>query len=276
MRRARRWASGLAAAVLATGVITAQAFADNASAEPARYAALGDSAAAGPLVPPIDWSDPFCARSLANYPHVLAESLGATLTDVSCSGAVTPDLAKQYNVLNQNTDIVTITIGGNDVGLVQAALGCLNLFPEPIGFSCADRMTSGGRDQLAEKIESLRPVWTNAFAEAKRNAPNAEIYIVGYGTYLPKGGCPTQIPMWARDSDYIQASISKMNDALEAVATSAGVTFVDLEPSTVDHTVCAPPNKRFYEPLLPGNPAAPLHPNAAGMANAAKVIAGAR
>ena len=50
------------------------------------YVALGDSAAAGPLIPnqdPALW----CLRSDQNYPQVAAKLLGARLTDVTCSGS---------------------------------------------------------------------------------------------------------------------------------------------------------------------------------------------
>lgn len=273
------FATALAVAALATGLLSTQANAANG----VDYVALGDSAAAGPLILPVDWSRPDCARSLANYPRVFAEASGASLTDVTCSGAKTVDftgkqfgwIPAQFDALGDATELVTVTIGGNDVGLVQAALSCFNAFPEPYGTSCAKRMTADGKDELAEKIAAFVPVWTEAFTGIKAKSPNARVFVVGYGTYLPPGGCPDRIPMWDDDSDYIQASVSKMNDGLALAAVRAGATFVDLEPSTVAHTVCEPAGQRYYEPLIPGNPAAPLHPNAAGMANAAQQLAAA-
>src|SRR5690349_615175 len=144
-----RIVAGLAVvAMLVAGTSTAQA-------DTLDYVALGDSAAAGPLIPnqdPALW----CLRSDRNYPQVAAEILGARLTDVTCSGAKTDDfagrqfgfVAPQYDALKSTTDLVSITIGGNDVGLVQTALGCINLLPEPVGLSCRDRLTAGG-DQVA-------------------------------------------------------------------------------------------------------------------------------
>ena len=56
------------------------------------YVALGDSAAAGPLIPPPDLSSPGCLRSLLDYPHIVAKRLGLPLKDVTCSGATTADM----------------------------------------------------------------------------------------------------------------------------------------------------------------------------------------
>lgn len=267
-KRPARLAMAVAAAAVAATISAAPG-----SAETTNYVALGDSAAAGPSIPPTDVSNLACGRSLANYPHVLAKRLSANLTDVTCSGGTTISLPTQYGALNDKTDLVTLTVGGNDVDLVGAALGCLNVLPEPNGVSCAERLTAGGRDQLAEKVNAWTPHWTSAVRTIKQKAPNAQVYVVGYGTYLPKGGCFGKIPAWGRDSDYIQASITKMNQGLASAARANGAHFVDLEPSTVGHTVCEAPNVRYYEPLVPGNPASPMHPNAAGMVNASTQIA---
>ena len=51
------------------------------------YAALGSSFAAGPGIPPIANAD--AGRSARNYPHLLAQRLGARLTDLTVSGATT-------------------------------------------------------------------------------------------------------------------------------------------------------------------------------------------
>ena len=62
-----------------------------ASARAANYVALGDSYAAGPLIPnqllPLG-----CLKSDHNYAHLSAASIGLTLRDPSCSGATTDDM----------------------------------------------------------------------------------------------------------------------------------------------------------------------------------------
>ncbi|WP_436492858.1 SGNH/GDSL hydrolase family protein [Actinokineospora sp. HUAS TT18] len=242
------------------------------AAEVLDYVALGDSFAAGPLIP---WQDPnlACARSTNNYPAVAAEALGAKLTDVSCSGAKVSDfagrqfgyVAPQYNSLNAETDLVSLTIGGNDIGLVQEALGCLNVFPEPFGLSCKDRLTAGG-DKLKAAIDAWAPTFAGALAEIKRRAPHAKVLVVGYATYIKPGGCyPTQ-PIWARDADYIQSAVNYLSATMRAQAIAAGATFVDTAAVSVGHDTCAAPSARYIEGLIPTAPAAPLHPNAQGMA----------
>lgn len=259
-------AAGALAVALGTGLVPAAH-----AAEPLEYVALGDSAAAGPLIPP-PAGHPLCLRSGTSYPQVAAELLGAELTDVTCSGAEIEDFSEpqyglvrpQYEALRPSTDLVTVTIGGNDVDLVQTAVGCLNLLPEPFGRSCADELTEDG-DVLADRINALADEFDEVLAEISWRAPRAEIYVVGYATYIRDGGCYPHQPMWARDATYIQASVDRLSAVLRERAVEHGAEFVDLAPVSEGHDVCAPIGERYIEGVLPTSLAAPLHPNDKGM-----------
>ncbi|USX49319.1 SGNH/GDSL hydrolase family protein [Lentzea sp. HUAS12] len=270
-----RIVAGLAVvAMLVAGTSTAQA-------DTLDYVALGDSAAAGPLIPnpdPALW----CLRSDRNYPQVAAKLLGARLTDVTCSGAKTDDfagrqfgfVAPQYDALKPTTDLVSITIGGNDVGLVQTALGCINLLPEPVGLSCEARLTAGG-DQVAAAIRGWAPEFGAALDEVKRRAPHAKVLVTGYGTYIRPGGCYPVQPIWGRDADFLQRSVDLLSATAKAEAEKRGATYVDLAAVSVGHDTCAKPADRYLEGLVPTTVAAPLHPNAAGMAAFGATVANA-
>ena len=99
---------------------------------PAQYVALGSSYAAGPgITPTVAASPEGCARSAENYAHVLARARGFALVDVSCSGATTHDvlaagqfdLPAQLDAVTPQTQLVTVTIGGNDVFYMANLIG---------------------------------------------------------------------------------------------------------------------------------------------------------
>ena len=92
-----------------------------------RYVALGSSMAAGPGIPPRDRAAPLRAgRSAGNYPHLVAQRLGLDLVDVTYSAATTAhvltdrqhDQPPQADALDGSEVLVTVTIGGNDVGYI--------------------------------------------------------------------------------------------------------------------------------------------------------------
>ncbi|MDF9811481.1 SGNH/GDSL hydrolase family protein [Streptomyces sp. SPB162] len=274
----------LLAAVLGCAGLVAAAVSGPAqarSARPVEYVALGDSFAAAPLVPPTDPGKVACLRSLSDYPHVAARALGARLTDVTCSGARITDFGgkqfasvpPQYTALSDGTDLVSLTIGGNDTNLVTRVISCVNLFPEPLGTSCADRLTAGGGDRIAEDIDRWAPSLGDALDEIHRRAPHATVFVVGYGTYIRKDGCFPRQPIWARDANYIQGSVGRLGDALRTQAAAHDATFVDTIPLSAGHDSCAPAGTRYIEGLVPTSQALPLHPNAAGSATFGDALA---
>ncbi|MHC5264367.1 SGNH/GDSL hydrolase family protein [Streptomyces sp. UC4497] len=250
-----------------------------ADADPLDYVAMGDSYAAAPLVLPTDTSNLLCLRSLADYPHIAAKALGAKLTDVSCSGATAEDFSKaqhpgtapQFDALDEDTDVVTLTIGGNDTNLVAATLRCVNVAAKPLGSSCAAAYTKGGVDTLKSDIDAWAPKFAATLDRVDELAPNADVFVIGYGNYIRPGGCfPTQ-PIWDVDATYIQNTVNHLGATLKKTARAHGATFVDTYSLGVGHDSCAAPADRYLEGLIPTHVAAPLHPNAAG----SKAIGGA-
>ena len=122
------------AAALVIAAILALSLAAQAAAAPLRYVALGDSySAASGVLPPDLLAPPQCLRSIRNYPHVIAARTGAQLTDVTCGAAETKDFFEpqysgvppQLDAVGADTQLVTMTIGGNDSGVfIDAILSC--------------------------------------------------------------------------------------------------------------------------------------------------------
>lgn len=268
---------------LIVGLLAVVLPAGTAHAAGPRYVALGDSAASGPLVPSPDLSEPGCYRSTKNYPKLVAAQLGVPITDVTCSGADTGDMTNsqgtdfgdvppQFDALNADTTLVTLQIGGNDAGLVGLAESCLNILPDPLGTSCRDTNTAGGRDVYGERVAGVGPKVAAVLDGIHQRAPNARVFVVGYTTYLRPNGCYPRVQVWAKDANYIQAKIDQLNQVLATAAAGHGATYVDIRTPGVGKDVCASSSVRWVEPFIPGNVAAPLHPNATGMVGMAAVV----
>ncbi|MFF0307764.1 SGNH/GDSL hydrolase family protein [Streptosporangium sp. NPDC004379] len=248
------------------------------------YVALGDSAAAGPLVPDQVLPDLGCWRSTRNYPHLTAQAIGASVfRDVTCSGADTKDMydpqrtdlgsvPRQLDAVSADTTLVTVQIGANDVGLTGFIEDCLNLLPPPVGDACNDDYVVNGQDAWRVKTDALRPRLTALAADIRARAPRARIFFVGYGTYAPPNGCYPRVPIIKADANYIRATLQYFNRMLAEQAAAAGVGFIDLETPSVGHDPCASSGTRWIEPYVPASPAAPFHPNARGMRGFADVV----
>jgi len=232
-----------------------------------RYVALGDSAAAGPIILPQQGGPRVCLRSARNFPTLAAAGLGVgSFKDVTCSSAVIANLwsaqsgaPPQLDALEKSTTLVTLgPIGANDAGLFDVALRCL--VP-----GCAQR---DGRT-VHRRIEATRPKLRAALRAIRTRAPRAAVVVVGYGRYLPASACPLALPFTRRDGNYVQGLVDHMSRVLRQTARSHGATFADLRatPGALKHTVCAAPGRRWFEGLVPLglDGAVPLHPTAIGM-----------
>jgi lysophospholipase L1-like esterase len=282
--RARR----LAAMAVAAGTISALGLAAPAHAStpaPLNYVALGDSYSAGSGVLPIDLSAPLeCARSTANYPHDLAAQIGAQLTDVTCGGAETgdfagsqyPGVAPQLDALSDSTNLVTMTIGGNDNNtFVDAILACASAGVLTLGYGHPCESLYGS--SFDNSIDSTTyPALVAALDAVKAKAPNARVAILGYPWIVPAeavSGCYAKMPLASGDIPYLRELEGHLNAAIERAAEATGVTYVDMSAASNGHDACEPVGTRWVEPLLFGTNYVPVHPNALGEAEMADQVA---
>ncbi|MFC5290153.1 SGNH/GDSL hydrolase family protein [Actinokineospora guangxiensis] len=253
-----------------------------ASAAPARhYVALGDSYASGPGIPAQTGHPAGCGRSTTNYPGILARWVRFTsVTDVTCGGATTEDMwaaqpvqggsnPPQLDAVTRESTLVTLTIGGNDIGFGEILATCGRLgATDPTGSPCADFYG----DKLADRIDAVEEEVAAVLAEIHRRAPKAEVVLVGYLRILPaRTGCWPAVPFAAGDTAFFDGTQRLLNETLARVAKAGEATFADPYPISTGHDACAAPQRRWVEPLRPASPAAPIHPNARGMAVTAAV-----
>lgn len=251
----RRFPSGLRRVllplvlVLATTLVGAQVA---VAAEPVDYVALGDSYAAGVGATP-DGTSGACARSDASYPARYAAATGAaSFTTAACSGATTAGVLRdQLAAVTKDTDLVTVTVGGNDTGFA------------PVLARCTTAADDAGCDQAVRAGERVaRYVLPSALAVVLGaihvRAPHARVVVLGYPRLFGEGaGCPLNRVRSAR----IDAGADVLDDRIADTARRFGATFVDVRPAFVGHGLCG------ADPWIvaPGGPGA-FHPTAAGYA----------
>jgi hypothetical protein len=270
--------------VAAVASLVAPAAAGARTPPPSSYVALGDSYTAGPLIP-LQETDPLgCLRSDHNYPHLVAAALGVgNFRDPSCSGAETGDMTNAQNVdpgpnppqfdsLDAGSQLVTLGIGGNDIGFTEIAESCAS--PTPTGHPCQDRYVVNGHDELAERIDATAPKVAAVIDGIHRRAPKARIFVVAYLAILPETGpgCWPQLPMTPEDVPYLRGVEKKLNGMLAEQAAASHSTFVDAYTASIGHDACQLPGARWVEPVVPTTPAAPVHPNLFGMQGYAAAV----
>jgi hypothetical protein len=296
-RRLPVLAALLASAATAASLLAPTAVAaPSANAGPKSIVALGDSYASGPLIP-VQYEQPWgCLRSSNNYAHQVASELGLALTDVTCSGASTkhmwethgvspeeqfaeyghdlgytgpPGNPPQLDALRADTDVVTLQIGGNDIGFLGLAETCAR--GAISGPGCGQAVKA---EHPFERIAATAPKIAAVLDEIHVRSPHAAIYVVGYSGIFKVGvddpSCPA-MGVGKEDAIYLRSVQEGLNAMIEAVADDAAQTYssvtgyVDVYGPSAGHTACDLPLLRWVEPIVPVNAAAPVHPNLGGM-----------
>lgn len=255
------------------GAVLALALAAQAVGSPLRYVALGDSYSAASGVLPLDLSAPQCLRSVRNYPHVIAAASGAQLNDVTCGAAETgdffesqyPGVAPQLDAVKQDTQLVTMTIGGNDSGVfINTVLSCgaAGISTLGQGSPCKDRYGSSFEETIKT---TTYPSLVRSLEAVQAKAPAATVAILGYPWIMPaSGGCFDKMPVAKGDVPYVRGIQATLNDAVRRAAAATGTTYVDLDVVSNGHDACQPLGVRWVEPVLQGTNPVIVHPNALG------------
>lgn len=245
--------------VLLAGVAPGPAAAEDG----AGYVALGDSYSSGEGVTPFGSAtlDVDCHRSQEAYPRLLEESTAvdiATLRFSACSGAVTGDVVSisgsngqvvpggvrnplQIASVTSDTDLVTVTLGGNDLDFAGILSFCAlrTCLDDHYPTDDSDVTVPGWIErQRAEVVNRVGQVVRQARAAA---APSATIVLAGYPELFapdPGIGCPEGALFDRDERTAVNGAIGDLNAALRREAEGAGAVFVDVAPAFRGHRVC--------------------------------------
>jgi lysophospholipase L1-like esterase len=265
------------------GVVTALAafavpVATPAAGQTSSYVALGDSYTAGPIIA-TQLQDPVgCFRSDHNYPHVIAAALRVSkFRDASCSGAGTEEMTSpqdvnpgpanppQFDRLDKSAQLVTIGIGGNDIGFGEIVRACATA--DRTSRPCQDRYVHGSTDEIKDRIAKAGPKVGDVLKGIRKRSPKARIFVVNYLSILPEtgSGCWPTLPFADADVPYLRAKQHELDAELAKQAKAKKAKLVDAFTASVGHDGCQPAGVRWVEPIIGFSGAAPVHPNQLGM-----------
>lgn len=251
--------------------------------KPINLVSLGDSFASGIGVKPI--IDDLRNTSGNNYAHELQRQLKTylgtkrevNLIDVASAGATTDNIvwvaqqvgsktfALQDEVLDAETDIVTISIGGNDMGFADIIPECVansssgNLLKHPFTANCESILHTNGVDDVFYKINDVMNKISKTYSIIRDKAPNAKIFVVGYPALMPDAantpvvGCfrkfinffpfgikENSFPFTDSDVEFLHSLETTFDQSLRKQADNAGFTYISQLEQTLGASACVP------------------------------------
>ena len=268
IRRSRRLILVLAALATLTGlslVTTAPADAGSRHSRSLSYVALGDSYAAG-FGAGKYLND--CFQSRRGYPALLDRDTRASLRrNATCNGATTQTvLTTQLSALTSRTKLVTLTVGGNDLGFAAIATTCA---PGP-SVACQEAI-NGALALLAPQPTGPSVLATRlatTYGAVATAAPRAEILVTGYPLLFepPIKGQPNAATVLAFNNATAALNATIRATVTASAAAGVEITYVDVAAGFAGHGIGS---KR---PFLHADGPDALHPTARGYRVYAKAL----
>lgn len=217
------------------------------------YAALGDSYSSGVGTGSYTLSSA-CKRSVYAYPYVYTQTHpGTSLTFAACSGAKTSDLlATQIQAVTSTTTLVTMTIGGNDIGFA-------NLI-----YQCTLSDCSTALDRTRANLETtVGAALDQVYATVKsRAAFGAKVIVLGYPRVFSSVGCFGTFGISSTERAKANLLADALDQTIAAHAAAGGVTYKSAIGAFTGHAVCS--SSSWLNGLNLFNTGESYHPNRSG------------
>ena len=227
---AARGATGVTGAAESSVVVQAKVAA--ASRPAVRYVALGDSYSAGTGAGPYTAAGRSCERSASAYPQLWASLHSpASFVSVACAGATTTTvLDHQLSALTGATTLVSLTVGGNDVGFSDVMETCV------LEWNSA---CTGAVATAEQKVRTTLPGHLDSVLGAiHARSPLAQIVLLGYPDLYDLARSASCLGIGTTKRAALNQGADALDQALAAAAARNHAVFADVRPDFAGHQIC--------------------------------------
>jgi len=220
-------AATLAAAALPM-LVPAQASAQSA----VHYVALGDSYSSGVGAGNYIGSSGSCDQSTNAYPALWdTANQPASYVSEACSGASTATvLSSQLSALSAATTLVSITVGGNDVGFSSVMETCV-LESTSSCVSAVNNAKSLMTSQLPGELDSV-------LSAIQADAPNARVVVLDYPELYDLSRSSSCIGLSTTDRTDLNRGADQLDAQIQAASARHGDVFADVRTAFSGHEIC--------------------------------------
>lgn len=217
--------------VAAAAVASALSVAAPAAAQSSvNYVALGDSYSSG--VGAGNYSDGSCDQSANAYSALWAKaSVPSSYVTEACSGATTSSvISSQLSALSASTTLVSITVGGNDVGFSSVMETCV-IFSTSDCVSAVDNAENEVATDLPGELNSV-------LGDIAADAPNARVVVLDYPDFYDLSKSSSCIGLSTTDRTDLNQGANELDAAIQAAAARYGDVFADVRSAFAGHEIC--------------------------------------
>ncbi len=209
------------------------------------YVALGDSFSSGEGETDDSFyieSSGICHVSRRSYPYLIGAFMMIPLNQMrnsACSGARTADVLRDGGQLSSveesHPKILTVTIGGNDVGFSAKLKVCA------MPGTCEWAKDGSQRYQVGLEMRQLFDTLVSTYRRLSESTPWAKVYAVGYPKIIAVNGMCDPVTSTLLDSQerqFIDEGVSYLNHVIKAASAAAKIFYIDVEESLIGRRLC--------------------------------------
>lgn len=216
----------------------------------------------------------FYACSGAKTPDVI----GPCSDGDKCSKNCSPDNVTQISRTDlEDADLITITIGGNDLGFADIIGKCL------IGPKCENDNYGDSTvgEMVDNQLKALPETLKNTFNKINNDSGNKPLVVLGYPRFFhdtdPENDC--DVPDWNLPGEFepdnivfLNSIAERLNNIIKDAALSIGATFVDVDKFFAGRFCCPDNEIRAINGFFVGKRFKDsFHPNAWGHLQFARI-----
>ena len=207
------------------------------------YVALGDSYSSGDGAGEYDpetMGSGGCWRSENAYPMLLAEEFDFTgsLGFYACSSHKGSEMLEQIGTpesqierVTEHTSLVTIGIGGNDLGFIPVLRTCMVRMPVLDNSACVDQ-----EEEIHERMDTFEETLTEVLEEVHERAPDARVLVLGYPRLFPEEPSSMYYTLSVSDQRWLNSVAQSFNNRIrDTVYRVDGDVYGEREVGSVEY-----------------------------------------
>jgi lysophospholipase L1-like esterase len=196
------------------------------------YVALGDSYSSGVGAGSYIGSSGSCDQSTNAYPALWeTANQPASYVSEACSGATTATvLSSQLSALSAATTLVSITVGGNDVGFSSVMETCV-LGSTSSCVSAVNHAEALTASNLPGELDSV-------LSAIHAGAPKARVVVLDYPELYDLSRSSSCIGLSTTDRTDLNQGADQLDSQIQAAAARHGDVFADVRGAFAGHEIC--------------------------------------
>lgn len=148
-------------------------------------------------------------------------------------------ISQQRFVGHYQPRVVTVSIGGNDIGFGDLLQRCVmpHISRHTSDSTCYNTYES--RKEVVQLVDRTIPRWIALYKQLRASNPGGHIYAIGYPSIASDiGACGRNVNLGKSELAFAEELLAYLNGAIAQAAGEAGVTYVDIGRALDGHRLC--------------------------------------